>query len=71
MVSKTDRLVPLANKRVSKAIKAIQLVGNLAGYGPTDAQAEAMLNALGAALNAAADRFKAPAVKKSDSTFTL
>jgi hypothetical protein len=68
---KTDRLVKLANKRVPKAIKAIQLIGNLSTYGPTDKQAETILNALGEALNAAADRFKTPAAKKSGSTFTL
>lgn len=55
---KSDRLMVLANKRIPKAIKAIELVGNLHGYNPTEEQTDKMLQALGEALSQASNRLK-------------
>lgn len=64
------RLKKLAGKRVSRAVKMIQLVGNLAAYKPTPKQAEAILKALEDAVNATEDRFSA-APKPAAATFSL
>ena len=41
-----QKLVRLANARVSKAITQIRLIGNLGGYGPTDAQKNMIVKAI-------------------------
>jgi ribosomal protein L32 len=50
--SKQASLKRLAEKRVPKAVHAIQVCGNLGAYKPTEAQANAILAVLVSAVNA-------------------
>jgi hypothetical protein len=59
----------LAIKRVNKAIKSLELVGNLASYKPTLEQAKVIENALVSAHNGTVERLKGTA--KTVGTFTL
>jgi len=45
-LSKQERLVRLANKRVPKAIKALQLVAALAKYNPSTPQVNSIVDRL-------------------------
>jgi hypothetical protein len=63
------KLERLANARVSKTIKAISLVGNLAAYKPTEPEADAILGALTAALQHVAQRLAG--VKTTVGPFSL
>ena len=54
---KARKLVELASTRVPKALKALNLVGNLAAYKPTEAQKKAILDALDNALKNVRTRF--------------
>jgi len=63
-------LKKLAAKRVPKAIKAIQLVGNLAAYDPNPAQVNTVLDALSVAMKATSDRLHKQTASIF-STFTL
>jgi len=67
---KQPLLKKLAAKRVPKAVKAIQLVGNLASYAPTDAQINAILTALTRAVNEVENRLR-KVVQPTTNTFTL
>ena len=50
---KQSKLKELADARVTKALNAIRIVGNLAGYEPTQAQRDKVFNALKSALEGA------------------
>lgn len=50
MAERKAKLKELAEKRVVRAIKCMDLCGNLASYGPTDNQAVAISKALNEAL---------------------
>lgn len=54
--TKEQKLLRLANARVTKACKYISLVGNLAAYKPTPAQSERILEALNASCETVAAR---------------
>ena len=45
--TREEKLIRLANARVTKACKYIALVGNLAGYKPTPGQVDKIMAALG------------------------
>ena len=45
--TREEKLVRLANARVTKACKYITLIGNLAAYKPSDKQVEKIMSALG------------------------
>lgn len=49
--SKQAALKRLAEKRIPKAVHAIQICGNLGAYRPSEAQVTAILNVLVAAVN--------------------
>jgi ribosomal protein L32 len=49
--SKQATLKRLAEKRIPKAVHAIQVCGNLGAYQPSEAQVNAILNALVSAVN--------------------
>jgi hypothetical protein len=54
---KAEALPRLANRRVNKAVQFIESVGNLAAYGPTASQKDAILKALTSALEYTESRF--------------
>ena len=56
--NKRAKLIELSGKRVSVAIKRISLVGNLAAYKPTEAEAEKIVEALEAAVGVVRTRLK-------------
>lgn len=56
--TRQEALVRLASKRVGKALKALDLVGNLAAYKPTEAQVKSIMTALDARLQELDGRFK-------------
>lgn len=69
-----DKFIRLANKRVPRAIKAIQLVGNLANrsnYDFEDEDVAKILKALNAELNACRKRFELASSRENLSTFSL
>ena len=69
-----EKFVRLANQRVSKAIKAIQLVGNLSNrsnYDYSQADAGKITKALQDELNACKKRFELASKKQADAGFTL
>jgi len=45
--TKEQKLIRLANYRVTKACKYINYIGNLAAYKPTESQIDKMVEALG------------------------
>ncbi len=48
--TKEQALLRLANKRVPKALKAIQMIGNLAGYKPLPSQVKHIIDTLNGAV---------------------
>lgn len=56
--TKEQSLRELAGKRIPKAQKAIALVGNLANYGPTAEQQQAIIRALTDAVATVQARFR-------------
>lgn len=60
---KAEKFVELANKRVNKALKDLQLIGNLANrqnYVFTDDQARQIIRALQQEVDAVKQRFSSP-----------
>lgn len=53
-----ERLVVIAQSRVPRAVKAIQLVGSIGSYNPTPTQTHAMLTALRRALEETEQRLQ-------------
>ena len=75
-VRKEDRekFVRLANQRVSRALKAIQLVGNLSNrsnYDYSDEDVAKILKALQDEINACKKRFELAAKKQGNIQFSL
>jgi len=71
---KKKEFIKLANKRVNKSIKLIQLVGNLsnrAHYDYDDKQSSKIVNALESEIKSIKDRFKRAKSKKGDSNFEI
>ena len=71
---KKKEFIKLANKRVNKAIKQIQLVGNLtnkAHYDYDDKQSSKIVNALDTEIKSIKDRFKRAKSKNGDSNFEI
>lgn len=69
-----QKFVRLANQRVSKAIKAIQLVGNLSNrsnYDYTEGDAAKIAKALQDEVNACRKRFEMASKRQSDGAFKL
>lgn len=69
-----SKFVELANKRVSKALHDIQLIGNLSNrsnYHYTDADVVKIFKALNAELKACRKRFDLALNSKEDSQFSL
>ena len=69
--AKAAKFRELANKRVPRALKAIELIGNLAGpgYASTDEQVQAIRDAISEAVIVAMDRFDR--TSKDGPTFQL
>lgn len=67
--SKHDKLIRLAGARVTKACRAIQLVGQLANYKPSANEIAAMERALGESCAACINRLNG--VRKESIVFTL
>lgn len=68
------KFVRLANKRVGKALKAIQLVGNLSNksnYDYTDEDVAKIFKALQDEINAGRKRFELASKARSGSEFSL
>jgi len=71
---KIDNFVKLAPKRMTRALKAIEVVGNLANrnsYTYTTEQATKMITALAEAVKAVGAKFTAPAGAKQTGGFTF
>ena len=71
---KRDRFVRLAEKRVTRAVEAIRLVGNLSersNYRYTQEEARALLSALEQELGATKSRFKASDSKSTRRPFSF
>ena len=69
-----EKFVRLANKRVSNALKAIQLIGNLSNrsnYDYTEDDAQKILKALQEELAACRKKFELGLKRQSDIQFTL
>lgn len=69
-----EKFVRLANKRVSSALKAIQLIGNLSNrtnYSYTERDVEKIFKALQDELNASRKRFEMAKTARSGVTFSL
>lgn len=58
-----QKLARLANARVGKALKALDLVGNLGAYKPTEEQVKAIVQALDARLSEVEGRLKGSKTK--------
>jgi hypothetical protein len=67
--TKEQKLVRLANKRVTNACKYIRYCGNLAAYKPNEAQVKAIMTAL--AESCAAVNNKLEGVRSESITFRL
>lgn len=67
--SKEDKLIRLANPRVTKAVKAIAAVGKLAAYKPSDAQIDKIEQALGETCAAVVMRLRG--TRKESFTFNI
>ena len=68
------KFVRLASKRVSNALKAIQLIGNLSNrsnYDYIDEDVEKILKALQDELNACRRRFELASKSRGDTSFSL
>lgn len=67
--SREQKLIRLANKRVTAACKYIRLIGNLATYQPTALQIQAIERALGESSASTINRLNN--VREESITFTL
>ena len=73
MIDKRQRFVALAEKRVTRALRDLRLIGNLSNrnnYSYTETDASKIVGALEAELKALRSRFASGAAKP-DSTFKL
>ena len=71
---KKKEFIKLANKRVNKAIKLIQLVGNLsnkANYDYDEKQSAKIINALDLEIRTIKERFKKAKSKGGDNNFEI
>ena len=71
---KKKEFIKLANKRVNKALKLIQLVGNLsnkAHYDYDERQASKIINALEVEIKSIKERFKEAKNKGGDNNFEI
>lgn len=69
-----EKFVRLATKRVSNALKSIQLIGNLSNrsnYDYTEEDVQKILRALQDELSACRKKFELAAKRQSDTKFTL
>lgn len=72
--AKSAKFLELASKRMTRALKAIEVIGNLANrnsYTYDDAQSNKMVAALAEAVKAVQQKFAAPAGKSGPSGFTF
>ncbi len=70
---KSEKFVELANKRVNRAIKDLQLVGNLSNrrnYEYTEEQAQKIMRRLQSEVDSLKKGFQ-DAIQKSDDSFSL
>jgi hypothetical protein len=67
--TKEQKMLRLGNKRVTRALSAIRLIGNLAAYKPTEAQVTAIEEALGTSCLAVVQRLNG--TRKEAYTFTF
>lgn len=67
--TRAEKLVRLAEKRITKAVNTIRLIGNLAAYKPTDPQVDKMMEALGEACARVDARLRG--TRKADEKFSL
>lgn len=67
--TKEQKLIRLANARVTKACKYISLIGNLSAYKPTSKDIEAIMTALGESCARVENRLNG--TKSESVTFTL
>lgn len=67
--TREQKLARLGNARVTKAIKSIGLVGNLATYKPTDAQIDKIITALAESCQRLDSRLRG--TRRESYTFTI
>lgn len=67
--TKEQKLVRLTNARMSKVLKGIYLLGNLASYKPTSSDVDTIMTALGEACGHVEGRLRG--AKSASSPFTL